>query len=105
MDAIEKRRQLRPSRIKTRAGSGRLDWKAHLNIRGGELIAREPEMRFELGFQISQVLRNLRLDLSKLGSSGLGTAMSDLNSATQEARAISREIGHAVDAVAEVKRL
>jgi chromosome segregation ATPase len=53
----------------------------------------------------SLALRNLRLDLSKLRSSGLGTAMSDVNSATQEARAISREIGHAVDAVAEVKRL
>jgi serine/threonine-protein kinase len=53
----------------------------------------------------SLALRNLRLDLSKLRSSGLGNAMSDLNSATQEARAISREIGHAVDAVAEVKRL
>jgi tRNA A-37 threonylcarbamoyl transferase component Bud32 len=53
----------------------------------------------------SLALRNLRLDLLKLRSSGLGTAMSDLNSATQEARAISREIGHAVDAVAEVKRL
>jgi serine/threonine-protein kinase len=53
----------------------------------------------------SLALRNLRLDLLKLRSSGLGSAMSDLNSATQEARAISREIGHAVDAVAEVKRL
>jgi serine/threonine-protein kinase len=53
----------------------------------------------------SLALRNLRLDLSKLRSSGLGTAMSDLNSATQEARAISREIGHAVDAVAEVRKL
>jgi serine/threonine protein kinase len=53
----------------------------------------------------SLALRNLRLDLSKLRSSGLGTAMSDVNSATQEARAISREIGHAVDAVAEVKKL
>ena len=50
-------------------------------------------------------LRNLRLDLLKLRSSGLGSAMSDVNSATQEARAISRDIGHAVDAVAEVKRL
>jgi serine/threonine-protein kinase len=47
-------------------------------------------------------LRNLRLDLLKLGSSGLGSAMSDLTSATQEARAISREIGHAVDAIGEV---
>jgi serine/threonine-protein kinase len=53
----------------------------------------------------SLALRNLRLDLSKLRSSGLDSAMSDLNSATQEARAISREIGHAVDAVAEVKKL
>ena len=53
----------------------------------------------------SLALRNLRLDLLKLRSSGLGSAMSDLTSATQEARAISREIGHAVDAVAEVKRL
>ena len=53
----------------------------------------------------SLALRNLRLDLLKLRSSGLGSAMSDLNSATQEARAISRDIGHAVDAVAEVKRL
>jgi len=53
----------------------------------------------------SLALRNLRLDLSKLRSSGLGTAMSDVNSATQEARAISRDIGHAVDALAEVKRL
>ena len=53
----------------------------------------------------SLALRNLRLDLLKLRSSGLGSAMSDLNGATQEARAISREIGHAVDAVAEVKRL
>ena len=66
------------------------------------------ERRHVLASQLesaSLALRNLRLDLSKLGSSGLGNAMSDLNSATQEARAISREIGHAVDAVAEVKRL
>ena len=53
----------------------------------------------------SLALRNLRLDLSKLRSSGLGSVMSDVNSATQEARAISRDIGHAVDAVAEVTKL
>jgi hypothetical protein len=53
----------------------------------------------------SLALRNLRLDLSKLRSSGLDNAMSDVNSATQEARAISRDIGHALDAVAEVKKL
>ncbi|HEY2026167.1 MAG TPA: serine/threonine-protein kinase [Gemmatimonadaceae bacterium] len=50
-------------------------------------------------------LQNLRLDLLKLRSSGLGNAISDVTNATQEARALSRDIGHAVDAVREVKRL
>ncbi len=50
-------------------------------------------------------LKNLRLDLLKLRSSGLESAMSDVASATQEARALSREIGNAVDAVREVRRL
>jgi hypothetical protein len=71
-------------------------------------IAELGERRRVLASQLesaSLALRNLRLDLSKLRSSGLGNAMSDLTSATQEARAISREIGHAVDAVAEVKKL
>jgi serine/threonine-protein kinase len=53
----------------------------------------------------SLALQNLRLDLLKLRSSGLGSAMSDVANATQEARALSREIGNAVDAVKEVKRL
>ncbi|MEP6618720.1 MAG: protein kinase [bacterium] len=50
-------------------------------------------------------LQNLRLDLLKLRSSGLESAMSDVASATQEARALSREIGNAVDANREVRRL
>jgi len=71
-------------------------------------IAELMERRGTLASQMesaSLALHNLRLDLIKLRSSGLGSAMSDLTSATQEARAISREIGHAVDAVGEVRRL
>jgi serine/threonine protein kinase len=71
-------------------------------------IAELMERRGALAGQLesaSLALHNLRLDLSKLRSSGLGSAMSDVTSATQEARAISREIGHAVDAVGEVRRL
>jgi serine/threonine-protein kinase len=71
-------------------------------------IAELMERRGALAGQLesaSLALHNLRLDLIKLRSSGLGSAMSDLTSATQEARAISREIGHAVDAVGEVRRL
>ena len=71
-------------------------------------IAELTERRGVLAAQLesaSLALQNLRLDLLKLRSSGLGSAMSDVTNATQEARALSRDIGHAVDAVKEVKRL
>ena len=66
-----------------------------------ELMSRRTVLAGQLE-SAGLALRNLRLDLLKLGSSGLGSAMSDLTSATQEARAISREIGNAVDAIGEV---
>ena len=50
-------------------------------------------------------LGNLRLDLIKLKSSGLQSALSDVSTATQEARALSREIGLVLDAAAEVREL
>jgi serine/threonine-protein kinase len=50
-------------------------------------------------------LGNLRLDLIKLKSSGLQSALSDVSTATQEARALSREIGLVLDAAAEVRDL
>jgi serine/threonine protein kinase len=70
----------------------------------GELVERRHVLAAQLESAVL-ALQNLRLDLLKLRSSGLGSVMSDLSSATQDARAISRDIGHAVDAVAEVKRL
>ena len=71
-------------------------------------IAELTERRGVLASQLesaSLALQNLRLDLLKLRSSGISGAMDDVNSATQEARAVSRDIGHAVDAVREAKRL
>ena len=71
-------------------------------------IAELTERRSALLSQLESAglaLQNLRLDLLKLRSSGLESAMSDVASATQEARALSREIGNAVDAVREVRRL
>jgi serine/threonine-protein kinase len=49
-------------------------------------------------------LGNLRLDLIKLRSSGLQSALTDVSTATQEARALSREIGLVLEAVAEMER-
>ncbi len=50
-------------------------------------------------------LENLRLDLLKLRSSGVQAAIHDVQNATQEARALSREIGHVLDAAEEVRKL
>jgi serine/threonine-protein kinase len=70
----------------------------------GELAERRGVLAPQLE-SASLALQNLRLDLLKLRSSGLGSALSDVANATQEAKALSRDIGHAVDAVREVKRL
>ncbi len=51
------------------------------------------------------MLQNLKLDLLKFRSSGLGSQMEDNTSATQEARALSRDIGHAVEAADELRKL
>jgi hypothetical protein len=50
-------------------------------------------------------LGNLRLDLIKLRSSGLQSAFTDVSSATQEVRALSRDIDVMLDAASEVRGL
>ncbi len=50
-------------------------------------------------------LQNLKLDLLKLRTAGLDSALGDVTSATQEARTLSRDIGHVLDAAEEVRRL
>jgi serine/threonine-protein kinase len=50
-------------------------------------------------------LQNLKLDLIKLRSSGVQSAIADVTSATREARALSKEIGNILDAAAEVRKL
>ena len=53
----------------------------------------------------SLMLQNLKLDLLKFRSSGIGSAIEDQTSATQEARALSRDIGHMVQAAEDLKKL
>jgi serine/threonine-protein kinase len=48
-------------------------------------------------------MRNLRLDLMKLKSQGLGAALSDVTNATQQARAISRDVENLTAAASEVR--
>ena len=51
------------------------------------------------------MLQNLKLDLLKLRSSGIGSAMEDVTSATQQARALSRDIGHVIEAADDLKKI
>jgi len=70
-----------------------------------EHVARQRET---LGRQLESAgltLGNLRLDLIKLRASGLNAALGEVTSATQEARVLAREIGVALEAVAEVKQI
>jgi serine/threonine-protein kinase len=66
------------------------------------------QRRVALGRQIDNAglaLGNLHLDLVKVRSTGLQSAMSDVSSATQEARALSREIGILLESAAEAGKL
>ena len=69
-----------------------------------ELVDRRETMQRQLE-SASLAMRSLRFDMVKLRTLGVGAAIGDVTSATQEARALSREIGHAVDAANELRRL
>ena len=51
------------------------------------------------------LLQNLSLDLLKMRSSGLQSALNDVTSVTQEARALSREIGYVLAAADELREI
>ena len=53
----------------------------------------------------SLALENLKLDLVRFRSAGVISALEDVSSATREARAVSRDIGHMLDAADEIKRI
>ena len=50
-------------------------------------------------------MQNVRLDLMRLRQSGVGAVLSGLTMATQQARALSRDVDNAIGAAAEIKAL
>ncbi len=69
-----------------------------------ELLERRDTMQRQLE-NASMTLRSLRFDMVKLRTLGVGSAIADVTHATQEARALSRDIGRALEAADEVRRL
>lgn len=69
-----------------------------------ELAERRDTMQRQAD-SAAMALRSLRLDLVKLRTMGVGSAVTDMTSATQEARALSRDLGYVIDAADETRRL
>lgn len=70
-----------------------------------DLLQRRDSLEAQLD-SACLLLQNIRLDLLKLRSAGIGSgSLDDVTNATQEARALSREIGHVLDAAAQVRAL
>jgi hypothetical protein len=69
-----------------------------------DLLERRTVIRAQLE-SASLALENLRLQLVKLRSAGMQSALENVTSATQEAHALAREIGHVLDAASEVRQL
>ncbi len=69
-----------------------------------ELSERQGTLQAQLDDAIL-LLQTMKLDLLKLRSAGVQSALEDVTSATQEARALSREIGTVLEAAAEVRRV
>ena len=48
-------------------------------------------------------MQNMRFDLLRLRSAGVGAVINDLSQATMQARALSRDVDHAIAAASEVR--
>lgn len=68
-------------------------------------LARSRDSLVEQYESAGILLQNLALDLLKMRSSGIDAALGGLTSATQEARALSREIGYVLRAADELRDL
>ena len=69
-----------------------------------ELVSRRETMQRQLD-SATMALRSLRLDIVKLRTMGVGAAISDVTNATQEARALSKDLGYVISAADEMRKL
>lgn len=69
-----------------------------------DLMARRTALEAQLEACLL-AMQNVRFDLLRLRSAGVAEALGDLTQATQQARALSRDIDAAVSAAAEIRRL
>jgi len=69
-----------------------------------DLVGRRDTVKDQLESCVL-AMQNVRYDLLRLKSAGIGAVLGDLTQATQQARALSRDVDHAIAAAGEVKDL
>jgi serine/threonine-protein kinase len=91
---------------KNRPESAERDRRIEMLVRQRDTIADLSQRREGLREQLENttlLLQSMRLDLLALGSAGVQAAINDSTSATQEARALSRDLQIALDAAKQIR--
>ena len=90
------------ARPESKERNQRLELLQRQRVTLGDLVSRRDTLLTQLE-SASLMLQNMRLDLIALRSAGVQSAIDDVLNATQEARALSRDIAHVLDAARQVR--
>jgi serine/threonine-protein kinase len=100
--------EMRIAALEREAASSDRDRRMGLLVRQRQTMTDLLARRSVLGSQLESCLlamQNVRFDLLRLRSAGVAEALGDLTQATQQARALSRDVDAAVSAAGEIRRL
>ncbi len=100
--ALDARIEETSSRPQGRERDQRLELLQRQRVTMNDLLTRHETLLTQLE-SASLMLQNMRLDLIALRSAGVQSAIDDVLTATQEARALSRDIAHVLDAARQVR--
>ena len=100
--ALDARIEETTNRPQSRERDQRLELLQRQRVTMNDLLTRHETLLTQLE-SASLMLQNMRLDLIALRSAGVQSAMDDVLTATQEARALSRDIAHVLDAARQVR--
>jgi len=100
--ALDARIEETSNRPQSRERDQRLELLQRQRVTMNDLLTRHETLLTQLE-SASLMLQNMRLDLIALRSAGVQSAIDDVLTATQEARALSRDIAHVLDAARQVR--
>ncbi len=100
--ALDARIEETSNRPEGRERDQRLELLQRQRVTMNDLLTRHETLLTQLE-SASLMLQNMRLDLIALRSAGVQSAIDDVLTATQEARALSRDIAHVLDAARQVR--